>query len=87
MTEQLLSLGRKRAPDSVPALSVLNVVAGMRGMVSHSLGDRIDLHEHFCERPAWISITASHLEQILLNLLLNARDAIEGTGALRSPCA
>ncbi len=82
MTEQLLALGRKRAPEAVPALPVLKGIDGMRAMVIRSLGERIAFHEHHADPPPWVSITSSHLEQILLNLLLNARDAIEGPGRI-----
>ncbi len=79
LTRQLLAFARKQiaAPRR---LNLNDTVEGMFGMLKRLIGENIDL----LWRPGstlWpVSVDPSQLNQILVNLCVNARDAIDGAG-------
>jgi two-component system cell cycle sensor histidine kinase/response regulator CckA len=81
LTRQLLTFTRKQAPN--PAVLDLKVfVAEVRQMLARLLGDvRIELSTDALR--ACVKADAGQLEQVLLNLAINARDAMPGGGHLR----
>ncbi len=81
LTRQLLAFARKQTVT--PKVLVLNdVVAEMLKMLLRLIGEDI----HLLWQPApelWqVKIDPSQIDQILANLCVNARDAIEGTGRI-----
>ncbi|MAE70836.1 MAG: hypothetical protein CME06_10245 [Gemmatimonadetes bacterium] len=81
LTRRLLLFSRKEAGR--PSVVALNeVVGGIEGLLRRTLGADIELH---CElTPDLPSIKADpmHIEQVLVNLGVNARDAMSGGGRL-----
>ena len=81
LTRQLLAFARKQT--AAPKVLDLNdTVAGMLKMLQRLIGEdiRIDWRPH---TPLWlINIDPSQIDQILANLCVNSRDAIEGPGRL-----
>ncbi len=79
ITRQLLAFARKQT--IVPHVLDLNdTVEGMLKMLRRLIGEDIDL-QWLPEDGLWpIKIDPSQLNQILANLLVNARDAIDGVG-------
>jgi CheY-like chemotaxis protein len=51
-------------------------------MVGRLLGDRIDLQAQLGEAPKTVTADRGQIEQVLLNLAVNARDAMPGGGVL-----
>jgi len=56
---------------------------GVRNLVrSHKKFGGIDLRTHLPADPLWVEIRPSQLQQVLLNLWMNAADAMDGRGVL-----
>jgi signal transduction histidine kinase len=74
LIRQLLAFGRQQPTE--PRLVDLNdVVVGLGGMVKRLLGEDLEL-ETFLARELWPTrIDPSQVEQIVVNLLVNAREA------------
>ena len=81
LTRQLLAFARKQtiAPQ---VLDLNDAVAGMLRMLRRLLGEDIDLVWMPEAEPATVKIDPAQLDQILVNLTVNARDAITGVGTL-----
>jgi len=79
LTRQLLSFSRKRVlkPD---VLDLNEVVRGMSGMFERVLGENIELRFELSSERCMTLANAGQLEQVLMNLTVNARDAIRGSG-------
>ncbi len=81
LTKQLLAFARKQTID--PKILDLNeAVDGMLQMVRRLIGEDIDLIWRPDTRLWPVRIDPSQLDQILANLCINARDAINGVGRL-----
>jgi two-component system cell cycle sensor histidine kinase/response regulator CckA len=80
LTRQLLSFSRKQQPHPDRRLELNNLVRGMDNIIRSLLGSRISLT---LEPAPDLGVTRgdpSQVEQILLNLLVNARDAMPNGG-------
>jgi len=81
MTGQLLSLGRAPSAGS-EAIDVSVVVKGLARMLPRLLGTSIQL-EVAALGPAVVDASRAALEQIVLNLAVNAKDAMPDGGLIR----
>jgi CheY-like chemotaxis protein len=79
LTRQLLAFARRQtvAPK---VLDINTTVSGMLEMLRRLIGEDIDLVWQPGSNPGQILIDPSQLDQILVNLFVNARDAIGDTG-------
>jgi signal transduction histidine kinase len=81
LTGQLLSFARNQS--LLPRLTDVNALMnGMRELVAVSVGPAIAVELSLCEAPAWAVLDANQLEMAVLNLAVNARDAMPSGGAL-----
>ncbi|MBI2566487.1 MAG: PAS domain-containing protein [Candidatus Schekmanbacteria bacterium] len=81
LTRKLLSLARSQ--DIEPTRLDLNDVIGrLRPIVTRLLGENIRIEWRLSEQPACVRGEQAQLEQICMNLLLNARDAMPTGGQL-----
>ncbi|MFM2246195.1 MAG: hypothetical protein RL071_2269 [Pseudomonadota bacterium] len=79
---QLLDYGRKRAPRG--GVHDLNELARLNAVATGKLlGEHITVRLELSPRPALVSLDADELSQVLMNLMVNARDAMPGGGVLR----
>jgi PAS domain S-box-containing protein len=82
LTRQLLAFGRRQVLQP-RKLSLVEVVHGLQSLLRRSLREDIEFE---LDLPAVIPpVTADpgQMEQVLLNLVVNARDAISGPGVVR----
>ncbi|MDM0091172.1 response regulator [Variovorax sp. J22G40] len=81
LTGQLLSFARNQS--LLPRLTDVNaLLEGMRELVVVSVGPAIQVEMAVCEQPAWAMLDANQLEMAVLNLAVNARDAMPAGGTL-----
>ncbi|MFH0954088.1 MAG: ATP-binding protein [Verrucomicrobiota bacterium] len=75
LTRQLLAFSRRQVLH-VQKLSVNDVVRDMEKMLRRTLGEDIELVTKLDPRPPFIESDMDQLQQIILHLLINARDAM-----------
>jgi PAS domain S-box-containing protein len=81
LTRQLLAFSRKQVLQ--PTTFDLNrVVADLLKMLNRLIGEDVDLVGALCEEPAPVRADPGQIEQVIVNLLVNARDAMPGGGRL-----
>jgi signal transduction histidine kinase/CheY-like chemotaxis protein len=81
LTRRLLAFARSEAllPEGIePAV----LVRGMLDLVDRTIGERITIETRFPEEPWHVWADTNQLENAILNLAVNARDAMEGNGEL-----
>jgi signal transduction histidine kinase/FixJ family two-component response regulator len=81
LTRQLLAYGRKQMlqPES---LDLNQVVAGMEGMFRHLMGGDVVTHVVAAPGLRAVKADAGQVEQVIMNLAMNARDAMPNGGQL-----
>jgi nitrogen-specific signal transduction histidine kinase len=81
LTAQLLAFSRRRAPEPT-VLDLNGVVAGMRSMLERTSGEDIDLTLRLATAIRPVRADKVQIEQVLMNLVGNARDAMPHGGHL-----
>lgn len=82
LTKQLLIFGRKQILMPV-VFDVNAAVEETRRMLERVLGEDIQLEVSMCPTPPRVRADPGHFQQVLLNLAVNARDAMPRGGKLR----
>jgi PAS domain S-box-containing protein len=81
LTRQLLAFSRKQAITPVE-LDLNTIVRGLHTMLGRVIGRRITINAELTE-PLWVvRADAGYLEQVIMNLVVNARDAMRDGGNL-----
>ena len=81
LTRQLLAFGRRQVMQP-RQLDMNEVVGNMTKMLGRILGEDIALQLHYSPHPALVQADAGMMEQVLLNLAVNSRDAMPKGGVL-----
>ncbi|MBI3925281.1 MAG: response regulator [Armatimonadetes bacterium] len=74
ITRQLLTYSRHTACCE-EVVDLNEVVRSAAGMMQQLMGDQVLLRRELSSEPVYVKADASRLEQVLVNLVLNARDA------------
>jgi two-component system, cell cycle sensor histidine kinase and response regulator CckA len=81
LTRQLLSFGRQQTLEPRP-IELNSVVSSMEGLIQRLIGANINLVTELRPGLGQVNMDPAQLEQILVNLVLNARDAMLSGGTL-----
>ena len=81
LTKQLLVFSRREATRT-QVLDLSAIVSDLRNLLSHGIGAHVELLVEAAPGLPAIDADRSQVEQVLLNLAINARDAMPGGGAL-----
>jgi len=82
LVRQLLSVARP-TDSGIRLLSLNEIAEGMRGLLLRLIGENIKLEFHLDPGLGLIKMDHTQAQQILLNLVLNARDAMPGGGQIK----
>jgi signal transduction histidine kinase len=81
LTKQLLAFAR-RQPLNPKSVDIPQLIGGMDGLLRRSLGGQIELHTAVAP-DLWLALVDPHeLENAILNLCINARDAMLSGGRI-----
>ncbi|MCA8948201.1 MAG: hypothetical protein KDE27_01785, partial [Planctomycetes bacterium] len=81
LTRQLMIFARRHRIE--PAIqTVESVIADSRALIETSIGSGVDLHIRLDDEAWPVLLPRGHIEQILLNTCINARDAMSDVGSL-----
>ena len=81
LVRQLSELSRRQRP--LPqAVDLDRLIAGLAEMLQRLIGEHIELRHQAAPRPACVNVDPAQMRQVILNLVLNARDAMPGGGRL-----
>ncbi|BDA80032.1 hypothetical protein LPTSP3_g29620 [Leptospira kobayashii] len=81
LTQKLLAFARKQ--PVVPTLVEINqVISNMHEILERVIGKHIQIQFNFYNKPLYLFLDKNDMENTILNLAINARDAMENTGRL-----
>jgi len=81
LTRQLLTFSRRQLIQP-KKLDMNKIVGNMTDMLGRLLGEDVSLQLNYSKSPATVEADAGMMEQVLLNLAVNARDAMPRGGRL-----
>ncbi|MBI1294250.1 response regulator [bacterium] len=79
LVRQLLGFARKQIIKPIP-LNLNEVITNIQPMLTNLLGAQIELFWQPDDSPCLLDMDPAQIEQVLVNLCINARDAIAGKG-------
>lgn len=81
LTRQLLAFSRKQVLQA-RTLDLNEVVEGVEKMLRRLIGENIELQSSLSDEPGKVKADPGQLEQVIINLAVNARDAMPDGGRL-----
>ena len=82
LIRQLMTIGREE-PGTPPSVCFNQVIADLEHLLRHLLGEQIHIELDLSTNSGRVGITSAQAQQIILNLAINARDAMPSGGVLR----
>src|SRR6202167_3738436 len=79
LIQQLMAVARQRAVEPC-LLSVNDVISDVRNLLSRLIGENIELVAELADDLGLVRMDPAQVQQIILNLVLNARDAMPDGG-------
>lgn len=81
LTRQLLAFSRKQIFE-VKLVQINSIVSGFEKFLRRIIGEQIKLDLKLCKEEAMVKADVSQIEQTMMNLAINARDAMPAGGVL-----
>ena len=81
LTQSLLTFSRSQSMDIKPQ-KINAIVRGMESLLHRLLSEDLELRIHLSDQELTIMADISQIDQVLMNLATNARDAMPGGGTL-----
>ncbi len=81
LTRQLLAFARRQIVEP-QVFSLNNLIIEIDKLLRHLIGEDIELITSFSENPGRIRADPGQIEQVLVNLIVNARDAMPDGGTI-----
>jgi signal transduction histidine kinase/ActR/RegA family two-component response regulator len=81
LIQQLLSFSRKQILD-MKTIDLSQVLSSFYEILRRTIRENIDIRMHLSQERHGIRADKNQLEQIIMNLAINAQDAIEGNGSI-----
>jgi PAS domain S-box-containing protein len=81
LTQQLLAFARKQIVHPT-VVGINQVIEGMTPMIRRLVGENLEVKLALADTPANVNVDVGRLEQVIMNLVINARDAVVGTGRI-----
>ncbi len=81
LTRQLLTISRKHQPELRP-LELNRLLRDLDGMLQHLLSKEIRMELRLDSEPLWVMNDEVWITQVVMNLVVNARDAMPNGGRL-----
>jgi len=81
LTQGLLAFSRKKVLNMQP-VKLNDLVKGLQSFLARIIGEQIEIETDLCKQQIVIYADSSQVEQVLMNLATNARDAMAGGGRL-----
>jgi two-component system, cell cycle sensor histidine kinase and response regulator CckA len=81
LTRQLLAFGRRQILQA--RIADLNkIVRDLEKLLGRLIGEDVELRFTYAADPAFVKVDPGQIEQVMMNLAVNARDAMPGGGSL-----
>lgn len=81
LTHQLLAIARKQAAEARP-VAMNEIVSSTKNLLRRLIGEHIQLVTCLSEETGCVLVDPAQLRQVLMNLVLNARDALPQGGTI-----
>jgi CheY-like chemotaxis protein len=81
LTAQLLAFGRRSA-TSAEALDPNELLAGSASMLARMIGSDVEFNLQLSPETSWVRADPNQFQQVIMNLVVNARDAMPTGGEL-----
>jgi len=81
LVKQLMAFGRKQVLN-INWVDINQVIRDFEKLLGRVIGEDIELKIHLMQNPAVVKADITQIEQILMNLVVNARDAMPDGGTL-----
>ncbi len=81
LTQQLLTFSRRQHSEPI-VLDLNELLSGLENILKRLLGEETQLHYQLSAEPALVEADPGQIEQIITNLVVNARDAMPRGGQL-----
>lgn len=82
LTRQLLAFSKRQAVAPV-VMDIGRCLSEMRELLKRVIGARVIVELTMAEKVPWVKLDPGQLEQVILNLAINARDAMPSGGLIR----
>ncbi len=83
LTRRLLAFARRQSHHQPQVIDVNRLVQEMSGLLKRLIGEACHIQLELAAQPSLIRADRSQIEQVLVNLIVNARDAMPQGGLIR----